>query len=55
LQRNSHISDWPIKIKDLDGQKNTDTGQRNSAYKASLFTVDVETGVLRVLFNEAAS
>jgi hypothetical protein len=30
LQRKSHISDWPIKRKDEDEQKNTDTGQRNS-------------------------
>ena len=58
LQRKSHISDWPIKRKDEDGQKNTDTEQRNPAQKVSipsrLFTVDVGTGVLWVLFNEAA-
>ena len=28
---------------------------RRPAYRSRLFTVDVETGVLRVLFNEAAS
>ena len=40
-------------------KEHVDTGQRNlprrPASQSRLFTVDVETGVLRVLFNEAAS
>ena len=56
LQRKSHISDWPIKRKDLDGQKTLERGilSRRPASRP-LFIVDVEAGVLRVPFNEAAS
>ena len=32
-----------------------DTLPRRPASRSHLFTVDIETGVLRVLFNEAAS
>ena len=59
LQRKRHISDWPIKIKDQMGKRTQtlDRGTmcRRPASRSRLFTVDVETGVLRVLFNEADS
>jgi hypothetical protein len=42
LQRKSHISDWPIEIKVLDGKKNTDNGTlpRRPASRSFFFTVD---------------
>ena len=59
LQRKSHISDWPIKRKRLRWAKeptlDRGTLPRRPASRGRLFTVDVETVFLRVLFNEAAS
>ena len=51
------ISDWPIKIKRWAKEQTLDRGTlpRRPESQSRLFTVDIETGVLRVLFNEAAS